>query len=539
MISFDVNAECEAIHKEFLQCIELQQYEQGLLLLRRLAEMPGMMDDEKRRCRIECGLASAYALLGDKDNAITSLRKAAMCEFLQAEELQQNASLTSLQQEPEYQEIIAKLLARRQAMEKLWENAALNTPYREGLSEEEKIAGLSKFWAEAKYNFAFFDHVPELNWDTLYLEYLPKVRAATSTLAYYRLLQELCARLKDGHTGIFLPNELQEMEAPPGISTRLIEGTVLITEVFDEALRREGILPGLEITAIDGIPVHSYAEQYVQPYQSASTRQDLEVRTYSCYLLCGPKDHPVTLALTDAEGRTITRSLPRTFTGWKAETPFVFSRLDNNIAHVQINTMMYDSVVEKFDQAFEEIATASALILDVRKNSGGNSGIGWGILAYLTDKPFLGLGSNSRAYNAYDRAQGRIRYWTPPKLSQIIHPHGQKLFTGPVAVLTGAFTGSAAEDFCLAFDQMQRGVIIGEPTAGTTGQPLCIQLPGGGRARICTLRCYYPDGREFVGKGIQPQLLIRPSVADLRAGRDPVLEEACRYLPKSLYTKCV
>ena len=73
---------------------------------------------------------------------------------------------------------------------------------------------------------------------------------------------------------------------------------------------------------------------------------------------------------------------------------------------------------------------------------------------------------------------------------------------------------------------MQRGKIVGEATGGSTGQPLIVSLPGGLSARICTKRDTYADGREFVGVGVQPQVVVRPSVADYRAGRDTVLEAA-------------
>jgi carboxyl-terminal processing protease len=73
---------------------------------------------------------------------------------------------------------------------------------------------------------------------------------------------------------------------------------------------------------------------------------------------------------------------------------------------------------------------------------------------------------------------------------------------------------------------------VGEPTGGSTGQPLMFNLPGGGLARVCTKRDTYPDGREFVGVGIQPQVLVRPTVEDFRAGRDTVLEAALELLRK-------
>ena len=95
-----------------------------------------------------------------------------------------------------------------------WESPAMKTPFKPDLSVEEKIAGLSKFWSEAKYNFINFHLVSNLDWDKTYLEFIPKVLAAKSTLEYYKVLQMLCAKLKDGHTYVYLPDELST-KLPP------------------------------------------------------------------------------------------------------------------------------------------------------------------------------------------------------------------------------------------------------------------------------------------------------------------------------------
>ena len=42
------------------------------------------------------------------------------------------------------------------------------------LSVAERIFGLSQIWASAHYNFAFFDRIPDLDWDAAYLDSLPR-----------------------------------------------------------------------------------------------------------------------------------------------------------------------------------------------------------------------------------------------------------------------------------------------------------------------------------------------------------------------------
>jgi hypothetical protein len=72
------------------------------------------------------------------------------------------------------------------------------------------------------------------------------------------------------------------------------------------------------------------------------------------------------------------------------------------------------------------------------------------------------------------------------------------------------------------------------PTAGSTGQPLFIDLPGEGSARICTKRNIMIDGSEFIGKGIQPDKLGSEPVSDVRAGVGSALEVALDEIRKKL-----
>ena len=52
------------------------------------------------------------------------------------------------------------------------------------LSNEDKLYGLSLFWKEASYNFAYFDQVPKLDFDSAYREYIPKVLATKTTYGH-------------------------------------------------------------------------------------------------------------------------------------------------------------------------------------------------------------------------------------------------------------------------------------------------------------------------------------------------------------------
>ena len=113
-------------------------------------------------------------------------------------------------------------------------------------------------------------------------------------------------------------------------------------------------------------------------------------------------------------------------------------------------------------------------------------------------------------------------------------PSYRSKFLGPVVVLISCYTGSAAEDFLIFIDGLERFTTVGEPTFGSTGQPLLLQLPGGGGARICTKRDTYPDGRDFVGYGVQPKVKIERTPAALIGKEDNILSKGLEILKEKL-----
>src|SRR5262249_1389228 len=155
---------------------------------------------------------------------------------------------------------------------------------------------------------------------------------------YYQQLAEFVALLKDGHTGVNFPRQLGERVGWPLLSTALVEGRVLVDFVRDPALADFGIKQGVEIIAVDSMPVKQYGGEKVAPTRGASTPQDLDIRTFEYSLLGGPVEKPVELTLRDTAGKEWKQSLPRKnpadtnkFPGqpWKA---FEFRTLPGNIA---------------------------------------------------------------------------------------------------------------------------------------------------------------------------------------------------------------
>jgi C-terminal processing protease CtpA/Prc len=517
---------------EAQQLYNRKEYAQSVELLEQLRRDPNLVQSDDKGVSVLYDLACIYSLLREKDKALKALGEAVTAGFVNPDQMRDDSDLNNIRQEPEYKKLFAEVEARNKAQVAFWSGAALNTKYRDNLTEDEKIAGLSRLWSEAKYNFAFFDRLPNLDWDGTYFAYLPRVRTSKSTVEYYMILTEFCAQLHDGHTRVGPPQEMRDLMGYPPVSTRLIEGRVFISAVREPKLEA---IRGLEIVTVEGMPVKDYGNTRVAPFVFASTPQDLDRRTFEAQLLGGLKDSPVELTLQDRAGKTQKTTLPRMTDVETNKLPpipwqrFAFKMLPGGIAYVALNAFGNEAIVKDFDAAFPEIQKSNALILDVRENGGGSSNIGYGILSYLSAKPFLSSQWSTRDYRPSFRAWGNPDKWYSGGPDPF-PPHGGSAYTKAVVVLTSAQTYSAAEDFVVAFDSMKRGTIVGEPTGGSTGQPLPFALPGGGFAQVCSKHDRYPDGKEFVGIGVQPQLTVHPTVSDFREGRDTVLLAALKFL---------
>jgi len=129
--------------------------------------------------------------------------------------------------------------------------------------------------------------------------------------------------------------------------------------------------------------------------------------------------------------------------------------------------------------------------------------------------------------------KGKIT-WVSGGPEEIQPVANKQIYKGAVVVLIGPRTFSAAEDFLVAFDNAQRGTKIGLPTAGSTGQQIYFDLPGGGFARVCAKKDTYPDGKAFVGKGMIPDVKVNVNLDDIQEGRDVTLYKALNITRKQI-----
>lgn len=437
------------------------------------------------------------------------------------------------------------------------------------LSKEDKIYGLSKFWQEVNYNFIYLNKVDKEKWNNDYKKYINKVQETQNDYEYYRLLRKFCATLKDGHTSIHLSKSLRKLIYNTAfgdyyIQLTNIEGKAIVTGITEN--KKNEIPIGTEIIKVNGIPTIEYANKYVKPYIASSTNYVLENKMIS-RLLSSPKGTKYNLELKKPNGQIFNLKVThqeltdkKIYPPYKQEKLLEFKWKENNIAYLALNGFSDPKIISMFLEKLPEIRKAEKLIIDLRSNNGGSSNVGWQILQYFTkDDILLKSTSRSRLHIPAYKAWGR---WTKPKdtinvsekrkqknkqallslndnyyYSFPYNPYKIELSKKeriiiPTAILIGNKTASAAEDFLISADNQRHMIKIGQASNGSTGQPIVFDLPGGGIARVCTKEDTYPNGKVFVGVGIQPDIETALTLNDFQNNNDSTLQIALDYLNK-------
>jgi len=405
-------------------------------------------------------------------------------------------------------------------------------------TSEQKVAGLATIWAEAKYAFPSFGAIPELDWDARFREFIPRVIAAETLDDYYWTLMEFAGLLEDGHTSVLPPwGYLSPDYDKPPLEVQVVDGAFLVARVAaTPEIEAAGISVGDEILEIDGVDVRIYFEDSVNRYYPrGSAHANDAVNTV--YILRGPAGSQVTLGIRNDSGTerdvTLTRDwmapdagpfFPRILLSLMADPAMEITTLEDGAVYIRVghfeNPAMGDRFLEFIDGLDEsEIA---GLVFDLRFCLGGRGDIAEKMIGALIDAPVSSPHWKYPHYVAAERNWGHPPEWSTE--SKMIPPREGKRYLGPIVVLTGGVTGSTAEDFAISLREAGRALMVGERTAGSAGNPIDRALPGGGTFRMATFRAYLPDGGEYVGTGVAPDIEVGITAGDLQNGIDPVLE---------------
>lgn len=389
------------------------------------------------------------------------------------------------------------------------------------------LAG-AKIWSVIHYFFAYKELISG-NWDQILPEYLPQLAAAPDSLQYAITVARMYRNIQDGHGFIASPvlREYFGLAAAP-LGIRFIENKAVVTRIWADSLAiKAGISVGDILLEINGEKTEDRTRRIGALLNASNewTRQHY----IASRLLYGRDGDSLRVKILDRLNRERTVVLPLSKNFRPVEDRAMEDTiriLKGNIGYANLDRLSGEDVGKMFDQ----LKDTRAIIFDMR---GYPNGTAWQIAPRLTGAGQVVAARFSRYAPVGPDLLFQDQSQTTSKYSFVQHiPQnpGQPVYKGKTVMLIDERTQSQAEHTGLFFEAANGTEFIGSPTAGANGDVTNFMIPGNISLGFSGHDVRHADGRQLQQLGLQPKILVKPTIKGIRAGRDEVLEAAVKYL---------
>lgn len=234
----------------------------------------------------------------------------------------------------------------------------------------------------------------------------------------------------------------------------------------------------------------------------------------------------------------IKKRCPTTKTGKKYEDYSYIADSLNNVAVMDFRSFSDKDRMKQFaDSMFADLKNKNItnLIIDIRNNGGGNSGVGDILLRYISPEPFVQMDKGiARVTPLSAKLIGRdidpvFSFWEADT-SDFIKPRTAEEghYSGKVYLLISNRTFSSAGSFSWAFKECRMGSVIGEESGGMNvayGDILPYQLP------VSKMKVYVSFKRFWQLRADEND--IHGTIPDIEVPAEKALAEAMKLVRKN------
>jgi hypothetical protein len=249
--------------------------------------------------------------------------------------------------------------------------------------------------------------------------------------------------------------------------------------------------------------------------------------------------HDLHVVIRDPNGRTIPTYDPQSFVNWdrsvwqqyvaranwtQGQTDWGYGVLEG-VPYITIGGWGASSIRSAdFDVALERFRNAPAMIIDVRMNPGGNDSLAFEVAGRFA--------RNSVVFGYVKFRNGPSHTDFGPTTARTLNPRGTWQYAGQVLLLIGRRCASSNESFIAAMGQLPNVTLVGDRTAGATGNPGTFQLANGWSYTVSRWIESTVDNQPIEDIGLSPDVFVSTSAGDFSLGRDSVLEWALQAAPR-------
>ncbi len=370
------------------------------------------------------------------------------------------------------------------------------------------MADVVTAWAVLRHFYPYWD-VVDVNWDNRLVPSLQSAATENGTCeAHSIVMRRFLAEIKDGHAGVYDQN-ISYAYVP--IAARLVEGQMIVA-----GSKTDEVSAGDVIVAING---QSAREWFLQKHDLISGSNAWRVFNAAEELESGPKDTIVRLTVEQKDStRKDVELIYKEEKVVREVRPEAVTELHSGVWYIDLTRATSEVIKPKLP----DLAKAKGVVFDVR---GYPTDAGADILPHLIDAAEHDRWMHIPHFLA---PGGLPAEWTSEGWD--LEPEEPKVTANRI-FLTDGRAISYAESVMGYIKDSKLAFIIGSTTAGTNGNIVRVELPSGLNFFFTGMQVTDHDGKSrFHGLGVEPDKVVKPTLAGIRAGRDEQLESAIEYL---------
>ncbi len=380
-----------------------------------------------------------------------------------------------------------------------------------------RLLALYRYWNMIEY-FYPNRHLIGDNWNKVLTESIPDFVNAKDSAEYTLACLKLIANIHDTHANINggrIINELRGMYLMP-FDAEFVEDKLVITSV-NKILPTTDLKVGDIIEQINGIPVPDLIKKYAPLTPASNYETQLrELSGKNSFMMrSSAKEAELTIARDDKTTKvkvSLLSAMDKRTKIATQEKKEAYKIIDDHIGYIY-PAMLKDGDVDNIKSAF---SSTKGLIIDMRCYPSTFMPFTYGEWLKPDSSAFVKF-----TFGSVD-APGMFTYSTPLK-NGIFNPDPYK---GKVVIIVNEKTQSAAEYATMALATAPHVTVIGSTTAGADGNVSEIILPSGIRTMISGIGILYPDGTETQRKGVKVDIVVKPTIKGIKAGKDELLDKA-------------
>ncbi|HXS53576.1 MAG TPA: S41 family peptidase [Usitatibacter sp.] len=391
------------------------------------------------------------------------------------------------------------------------------------LGRETRLRAFDFVWdtIDRRYHDPSFNGV---DWKAVGERYRPLALAAPSDPAFWDVLDRMTGELRDSHTRVESPRDVQLRTRHEAITlgfTMLpVEGKLAVATVNPNGdAWWAGVRPGMRVTAIDGKPAaQAYAALLAQSRQASTDR----ARFFAAMrrLVMGAEGSKVSFTFDRSDGERFDATLPRE----RIQRPLRETHrvLPSGFGYLRFSEWSVGLTFRAL-AALDKLHDTPGIIIDLRGNPGGSVHMVNAMLErFFTRRTAIGT-ATTRNGKSVSLLFGTVEII---RLKREIEGN-PNAYRGPVAILVDGGSASGSELFAGTMQAVGRAKVVGQPSCGCLlGFLGYAKVPGGAELAYSEVGFVLANGRHVEGEGVIPDVTVPITLSDLSLYRDRTLEAA-------------